>query len=92
MRHSQHSSSASSAYSVPQPWRRTDFAKKLNKFLKRTEEHILKEANPGGHYTAIWPRDASYILKDQFISGANIQAILQQILTIWSYQITENTK
>ena len=92
MRDSQHSSSASSAHSVSQPWRRTEFAKKLNKFLKTTEEHILKEADPGGHYTAIWPRDASYILKDQFISGANIQAILQQILIIWSYQITENTK
>ena len=72
MRDSQHSSSASSAHSVSQPWRRTDFAKKLNKFLRTTEEHILKEANPGGHYNAIWPRDASYILKDQFISGANI--------------------
>ena len=92
MRDSQRSSSASSAHSVSQPWRGTDFAKKLNKFLKRTEEHILKEANPGGHYTAIWPRDASYILKDQFVSGANIQAILQQILIIWSYQIMENTK
>ena len=92
MRDSQHSPSASSAHSVSQPWRRTDFAKKLNNFLKTTEEHTLKEANPGGHYTAIWPRDASYILKDQFISGANIQAILQQILIIWSHQITEDTK
>ena len=93
MRDSQHSSSgASSAHSVPQPWRRTDFVKKLNKFLKTTEEYILKEDTPGGYYAAIWPRDASYILKDQFISGANIQPILQRILTIWSYQITENTK
>src|SRR5919198_3299215 len=74
-----------------QSWKE-DFAKKLNKFLERTEEHILKEANPGGHYTAIWPRDASYILKDQFLSGNDIHAILQQILIIWSHQITEHGK
>ena len=74
-----------------QSWKE-DFAKKLNKFLERTEEHILKEANPGGHYTEIWPRDASYILKDQFLSGNDIHAILQQILIIWSHQITGHGK
>lgn len=56
-------------------------------FLKDTEEFVFQGANPGGHYTAIWCRDASYILNDWFISGGNIIKILELIGFIWSHQI-----
>jgi hypothetical protein len=42
--------------------------------------------NPGGIYTGIWCRDASYVLRDWFISGRVYEA-LKQLYTIWSYQI-----
>jgi glycogen debranching enzyme len=51
-----------------------------------TEEHALQGVNPGGHYQAIWCRDASYILRDWALSG-NITVALQQLYLIWSHQI-----
>jgi hypothetical protein len=55
-------------------------------FIKKTQEHVLQGLNPGGVYQAIWCRDASYILKDWFLSG-NLQGVMQQIYLIWSHQI-----
>jgi hypothetical protein len=63
------------------------FTELARKFLEKTQEHILQGINPGGVYQAIWCRDASYILKDWFLSG-NIQGTMQQIHQIWSHQIT----
>jgi hypothetical protein len=65
------------------------FTELARKFLEKTQEHILQGINPGGIYHAIWCRDASYILKDWFLSG-NIQGTMQQIHQIWSHQITSS--
>jgi len=35
-----------------------------NRFLQKTQEHVLQGINPGGIYQAIWCGDAAYILKD----------------------------
>jgi len=63
------------------------FAASAESFLQRTQEQALQGLNPGGVYQAIWCRDASYILKDWFLSG-NIHGALQQIFLIWSHQIS----
>jgi hypothetical protein len=62
---------------------------KAERFIQKTQEHVLQGLNPGGVYQAIWCRDASYILKDWFLSG-NIQGVMQQIYLIWSHQISPN--
>src|ERR671929_2203984 len=65
------------------------FVVSANTFLQKTNEHVLQGLNPGGIYQAIWCRDASYILKDWFLSG-NIDGAMQQIYQIWSHQISPN--
>jgi hypothetical protein len=62
------------------------FVNNANRFLQKTQEHVLQGINPGGIYQAIWCRDAAYILRDWFLSG-NIQGTMQQIYQIWSHQI-----
>jgi hypothetical protein len=62
------------------------FVKRANKFIRETQEYVLQGLNPGGFYQAVWSRDASYILKDWFLSG-NIEGVLRQIYFIWSHQI-----
>lgn len=54
--------------------------------MQKTEEYALQGLYPGGHYQAIWCRDASFILKCWFRSS-NIDSSLQQISSIWSHQI-----
>ena len=68
----------------PGPW--GSFIAKADTFMVKTEEHALQGVNPGGHYQAIWCRDASYILRDWTLSG-NMAAALQQLYLIWSHQI-----
>lgn len=63
------------------------FAARAESFIQRTQEQALQGLNPGGVYQAIWCRDASYILKDWFLTG-NIHGALQQIFLIWSHQIS----
>jgi hypothetical protein len=46
----------------------------------------MQGVNPGGYYQAIWCRNASYILRDWFLSG-NIDGTLMNIAQIWSHQI-----
>ena len=65
-----------------------EFDQRADKFLNKTQQHALEEINPGGYYTAIWCRDASFILRDWFLSGANIDKILERLRLIWSHQIT----
>jgi hypothetical protein len=65
------------------------FVPKAKRFVEKTGEHVLQGINPGGVYQAIWCRDASYILRDWFMSG-NIDGALQQIFQIWSHQIIPN--
>jgi hypothetical protein len=68
------------------------FGQKMSKFLENTDRYI-QEVNPGGHYKEIWLRDASYILKDQFISSAEKPRELLSIVNrIWSYQITRQSR
>jgi hypothetical protein len=62
------------------------FSQIANHFLESTEHCVRGEANPGGYYKAIWCRDASYILKDWFLSG-RLQDVMQALLYIWSHQI-----
>ena len=62
------------------------FVERLNKFIEFTQSEVDKGVNPGGHYKAVWTRDAAFILKDQFLSG-HFKIALQQILLIWSNQI-----
>lgn len=57
-----------------------------NHFLESTEHFVHGGANPGGYYKAIWCRDASYILRDWFLSG-RFQDVMQELLYIWSHQI-----
>jgi hypothetical protein len=66
------------------PWK--TFASRADRFIQKTQEYVLQGIDPGGVYRAIWARDASYILKDWFLSG-NLQGVLQQIYFIWSHQI-----
>ena len=63
------------------------FTNKAEIFIQKTQQHVLQGLNPGGVYQAIWCRDASYILKDWFLSG-NIQGVMQQIYLIWSHQLS----
>jgi hypothetical protein len=67
----------------------TSFLDNANRFLQKTQEHVLQGINPGGVYQAIWCRDAAYILRDWFLSG-NIHGTMQQIYQIWSHQIEPN--
>ena len=62
------------------------FASRADEFIRKTQEYVLQGLDPGGFYRAIWARDASYILKDWFLSG-NVQGVLQQIYFMWSHQI-----
>lgn len=73
---------------IPDYWK--EFSHKADKFVDKTQQHSLKEVNPGGHYTAVWCRDAAYILRDWFLSGAKIDKILERLCLIWSHQITSD--
>jgi hypothetical protein len=66
-----------------------NFTIKLRRFLEKTASHSNHEFNPGSYYTGIWPRDASYILKDQFLSADRVDAeqLIGSLVTIWSHQI-----
>ena len=56
------------------------------KFLFATQSVSIKEIYAGGHYKAIWLRDASFILKDQFLAGY-FKSALYHIFLIWCNQI-----
>jgi len=51
----------------------------------------MQGINPGGYYYAIWCRDASYILKDWFLSD-HTSEVLRHLYLIWSHQISGNVK
>ena len=63
------------------------FPEKAGRFIESTEQFVSAGVNPGGYYKAVWARDASYILKDWFLSG-RFKDAMQEILFIWSHQIT----
>ena len=81
------STSSSFSSNSANSWK--SFTTKAERFIQKTQEHVLQGLNPGGVYQAIWCRDASYILKDWFLSG-NIQGVMQQIYQIWSHQVSPN--
>jgi hypothetical protein len=66
------------------------FRTKSKKFIDSTNKYysINKKLKlkPGGIYTGIWCRDASYILRDWLISSGVYEA-LEQLEIIWSCQI-----
>jgi hypothetical protein len=64
------------------------FSSKADSFMKYTSNYAHQDISPGGYYSAIWMRDASYIIKDHFLLAENTTiAVLEQILLIWSHQI-----
>lgn len=65
---------------------RQPFYKEAQEFVRKTEKFVHQGINPGGYYKAVWCRDASYILKDWFLSGAT-DSVIQAIQNIWSHQI-----
>jgi hypothetical protein len=62
------------------------FGQNLNRFMEETERYVHRGISPGGYYKAVWCRDASYILRDMFLSG-NVYDALKRINIIWSHQI-----
>jgi glycogen debranching enzyme len=64
------------------------FSEKAERFLGSTDRFVNAGVNPGGHYKAVWCRDASYILKDWFLYG-RFEDVMQEILFIWSHQISQ---
>ena len=69
---------------IPRTWKPIYLKQTLS--LKKPS-HALQGINPGGYYQAVWGRDASYILRDWFLSG-NVDGTLMQLAQIWSHQIT----
>jgi glycogen debranching enzyme len=63
------------------------FSEKASRFTESTEELARGGINPGGYYKAVWARDASFILKDWFLSGM-FEEVMREIFYIWSHQIT----
>jgi hypothetical protein len=64
------------------------FSSKADTFMKYTSNYAHQDISPGGYYSAIWMRDAAYILKDHFLLAENsILPVLEQELLIWSHQI-----
>jgi hypothetical protein len=56
--------------------------------MRYTSDYAHQDISPGGYYSAIWMRDAAYILKDRFLlAGNTTMEVLEQILWIWSHQI-----
>ena len=74
----------SGSFCVSKSWH--SFSSRASSFINKTQEYVLQGLDPGGVYRAIWARDASYILKDWFLSG-NMDGVLQQIYFLWSHQI-----
>jgi hypothetical protein len=64
------------------------FFDKAGAFVESTEALVQEGVNPGGYYQAVWCRDASYILKDWFLSG-RFEDTMHEMLFIWSHQISE---
>jgi hypothetical protein len=72
------------SHSARENWQ--PFYKEAQEFVKKTEKFVHQGVNPGGYYKAVWCRDASYILKDWFLSGA-VDSVMQEVRNIWSHQI-----
>jgi len=65
------------------------FFQEIDNFLDKTTEYVHVGMNPGDYYKAIWTRDASYILKDQFLTGDTYN-VFGALYFIWTHQIREN--
>jgi hypothetical protein len=66
------------------------FYRRAQQFIESTDKFLIQDLRPGGIYNGIWCRDASYILRDWFLSGTNIDEILERLRLIWSHQIPAN--
>lgn len=66
------------------PWH--SFSADACAFVEATEQFVQEGVNPGGYYKAVWCRDASYILKDWFLSG-RFEDVMHELLFIWSHQV-----
>jgi hypothetical protein len=60
-------------------------------FAEATEQFVQEGVNPGDYYTAVWCRDASYILKDWFLSG-RFEDVMHELLFIWSHQVAADSE
>ena len=65
------------------------FFQEIDRFLDRTAEYVHLGINPGDYYEAIWTRDASYILKDQFLTGDTYN-VFRALYFVWAHQIDQD--
>jgi glycogen debranching enzyme len=70
---------------------RNTFSIQACRFMELTEDYVKQGVNPGGYYKAVWCRDASYILKDWFLSG-RMEDVMQEVMFLWSHQITQTSE
>src|SRR5919202_3568231 len=59
--------------------------------MELTKDYVQQGVNPGGYYKAVWCRDASYILRDWFLSG-RMENVMQEVMFLWSHQITQTSE
>ena len=70
---------------------RGTFSIQACRFMELTEDYVQQGVNPGGYYKAVWCRDASYILRDWFLSG-RMEDVMQEVMFLWSHQITQTSE
>jgi glycogen debranching enzyme len=66
------------------PW--NSFTTNAQAFVESTKQFVQEGVNPGGYYKAVWCRDASYILRDWFLSG-RLGDVMHELLFVWSHQV-----
>ncbi len=57
-----------------------------SKFMSSTEMLLGDKLTPGGYYTGVWCRDASYILNELLLMGKE-QSVARWIEWIWQHQL-----
>ena len=55
-------------------------------FMNSTADLVTSKLTPGGFYTGVWCRDASYILNESFIMGKR-ERVSEWLEWIWRHQI-----
>jgi glycogen debranching enzyme len=63
----------------------------INEFMCASKEYVTKDISPGGHYSGVWCRDASFIL-DEIIAMNNYQRAAELLKWIWTHQIRDNAR
>lgn len=56
-------------------------------FMNSTEGLVTSKLTPGGFYTGVWCRDASYIINESFMMGKH-EKVTEWLEWIWKHQIS----